>query len=393
MERKLEISVFGSNNKIELSAKMIIAMLVKPTKAGHTCSYKDAVRFMMLCQARQLNPWEGDAFLVGYDTNNGPEFTIITAHQAFLKRAESNPNYDGLSSGIIIADGDTCRACESKSVLFIGSGVQLCPICNGRGTIDEVEGDLLPDGAKLIGGWCRVFFKNRKVPMYKRIPLAAYNKNRSLWLTNPSGMICKVSEADALRSSFPTLLGGLYALEEGGDRGVTIEAEPVSPPDMEGADAVFDKPKEQAKLAAPSEPIPTAPVKRAAQSGPIGRVVTPEPKQAMPTEQAQKAAVKMPTASQKRPARKPGPPKPADVQEPEDDVPMGDSEAIVSPLEQLLKLMDRDSVNADQVIVWTDEQGLAGDATCIDELPPKVLLQIIMNWSAILPDLQEIIVE
>src|SRR4029077_19899778 len=112
-------------DSIRLSARMVMRYLCKPTKSGQMCTQEQAVRFIMLCKARGLNPWEGDAYIVGYDSQDGPEFNLITAHQAFLKRAEVHPEYDGMESGVVVR------------------------VPNGP--LEERQGDLVDEGQQLVG--------------------------------------------------------------------------------------------------------------------------------------------------------------------------------------------------------------------------------------------------
>lgn len=186
-EKMMEFVPYGAQDKIKLSVSIVKNLIAVKTKSGKTCSDNEAIKFMMMCQARRLNPFEGDAFLIGYDGKDGPQFSLITAHQAFLKRAELNAEYDGMKSGII-AERD--------------------------GILTDLEGDFYLDGDKVVGGWATVFFKNRKQPMHKRIRMQRFKKSYGIWLDDAAGMICKCAEADALRSSFPTMLGGLYLREE-----------------------------------------------------------------------------------------------------------------------------------------------------------------------------------
>lgn len=188
-EKFMEFIPFGASEqeKIKLSVAIVKNLVCVKTKSGKLCSDTDAMKFMMMCRARRLNPFEGDAFLIGYDGKDGPTFSLITAHQAFLKRAEINPEYDGMKSGIIV-DRD--------------------------GQVMDLEGDFYLPGDKLLGGWATVYFKNRKQPMHKRVRLERFKKPFGIWLDDAAGMICKCAEADALRSSFPTMLGGLYLREE-----------------------------------------------------------------------------------------------------------------------------------------------------------------------------------
>jgi len=184
----MEYTPFGGDTKIKLTVKIVQDMLCIKTKSGKVCNETDAIKFMMLCQARALNPFEGDAFLQGYDSSDGPVFSLITAHQAFLKRAEVNSDFDGMESGVIVRDGD--------------------------GNLKEREGDFYEEGETLVGGWAKVYFKNRKIPTVRKLRLNTFAKSYGNWKTNPEGMIVKCAEADALRSSFPTKLGGLYIKDE-----------------------------------------------------------------------------------------------------------------------------------------------------------------------------------
>jgi len=197
----VEYIPFGATDKIKLSLAIVQNLIAVKTKSGKTCSNNDAIKFMAMCQAKHLNPFEGDAFLIGYDGRDGATFSLITAHQTYLKRAELHPEYDGMESGVLVRD-------ENHA-------------------LQEVPGDFVDDGMELVGGWCRVHFKNRKHPMYKRVKLERFRKPFGVWQDDPAGMIVKCAEADALRSSFPTMLGGLYMREE-----VEVHAPELAKPDF-----------------------------------------------------------------------------------------------------------------------------------------------------------------
>ena len=178
---------FGSDSPIKLSFQLILKWLAVKTAKGATPSEQDLMKFLMTCKAKRLNPFDGDAFLIGYDGKDGPVFSTIVAHQAFLKRAETHPEFDGMESGVIVKVGDEIR---------------------------ELVGDFFPAGSVLVGGWATVFFVNRGHHMTKRLKLSTFDRGRSLWKTNPEGMIVKCAEADAYDASFPQLIGGMYLREE-----------------------------------------------------------------------------------------------------------------------------------------------------------------------------------
>ena len=183
----VEFAPFGSEDLIKLSVNMVKSMIAVPTKTGAMPSDKDCNKFIALCIARKLNPFEGDAFLIGFDSKDGPKFNLITAHQAFLKRAELHKEFDGMKSGVIV---------------------------ERKGQIVELEGDFHLDDDKVVGGWASVHFRTRNVPMTKRLRLKRFQKPFGVWQEDPAGMIVKCAEADALRSSFPTMMGGMYLREE-----------------------------------------------------------------------------------------------------------------------------------------------------------------------------------
>jgi phage recombination protein Bet len=190
----------GAADAIKLSCDIVKKLICIPTKSGAVCDDRQAMKFIMLCQAQRLNPFAGDAFLTGYDTNNkGPQFSLITAHQAFLKRAETSADYEGMESGIILV--------------------------NENDVVTEREGDFKLANENVVGGWARVHRKNRK-PTYRRLSIEAMKPNYDTPFWNAAkapGQIVKCAEADALRATFPTLLGGLHAEGEG----VVIPSSPI----------------------------------------------------------------------------------------------------------------------------------------------------------------------
>lgn len=182
----IEYAPFGAADKIKLSVEIVKRFVCIATKSGRTCDDAQATKFMMLCQTQRLNPFAGDCFLAGYDGKNGPVFSMITAHVAFLKRAETSADYEGMESGVILVDSD--------------------------GKLTEREGDFVLPDENCVGGWARVYRKGRK-PTYRRLSIAAMKPNYEtpFWSDAKSpGQIVKCAEADALRATFPTLLGGLY---------------------------------------------------------------------------------------------------------------------------------------------------------------------------------------
>jgi phage recombination protein Bet len=180
----------GGKAQVELTLSMVRKFLCTPTKTGKLPTDADVVKYMMLCRARELDPWTGDSFLIGYDSQNGPQFSLITAVQALLKRAEVSPHFDGLEAGVLVRTGEG---------------------------VEHRDGALVFDGEELLGGWARCHRKDRKIPFYAAVKFATFNTGRSQWTKDPAGMIVKCARAAALREAFPTQLAGLYTADEMGE--------------------------------------------------------------------------------------------------------------------------------------------------------------------------------
>jgi len=180
----IEYTPVGSDLPIKLSPTIVINNLVTPTRSGKVPTQAQVINFMMLCRSRALNPFEGDAFLVGYDGKDGPSFSLITSIQAFLKRAEIHPQFNGFEAGVVVDGGE------------------------------RIEGSYVPKGTLVLAGWAKVYRKDRDRPVSVTVDRTVYDTGRSRWAIDPAGMIRKVALSQALRESFPSKLGGLYEADE-----------------------------------------------------------------------------------------------------------------------------------------------------------------------------------
>ena len=142
--------------------------------------------FLALCANQHLNPWTKDAYLVKY--GSGPA-SIITSRAAIQKRADANPDFEGVELGVVVA--------------------------NSRNEIEHRPGEACYKvlGEQLLGGWARAYRKGRK-PYYSEVPLAEYSTGKSGWARMPGTMITKVAEMHALRGAFPQEFQGMYGAEE-----------------------------------------------------------------------------------------------------------------------------------------------------------------------------------
>ena len=203
----VDYTPFGEATSLSLTFSQVYNYIARPTRSGQKPSMADIMSFMKLCQSRQLNPYTGDAFLVGYDdSTKGAVFNLITSIHALFKRAEANEYYDGLESGLIVRRG---------------------------GEVMDVEGAFYDDDDVLLGAWAKAFRKDRNRPQVNRIRRQSYDKGQSVWKSDPSGMLEKCAQAGALRKAFPNTLSQLYVAEEM-QNGNVIESEftpPAATPD------------------------------------------------------------------------------------------------------------------------------------------------------------------
>lgn len=139
--------------------------------------------FLALCQARGLNPFIGDAYLIQY----GGKAQTVVSQAAMLRRAAQDPDYQGLESGCVVQTADS---------VIMDSGGIVWP------------------GQTLIGGWARVHRRGWIVPVYVQVSLEEYSQRGGLWKDKPATMVQKVARVHALRQAFPERLGGLYDSDE-----------------------------------------------------------------------------------------------------------------------------------------------------------------------------------
>jgi phage recombination protein Bet len=200
------------NDEIKLTLATVKNYLVSGN-AEHV-TQQELVTYMNLCRYQGLNPWVKECYLIKYGNNPA---TMVISKEAFQKRAEANPNYDGMASGIIV-------------------GSQ-----NG---FEYRNGALALPGEDIVGGWAEVFRKDRKHPCRVEISFEEYagrtkdGRLNSQWASKPATMIRKVAIAQALRESFPAALGGLFTEEE---QNVIIPQEETIRPQDIPEDAVVEQ--------------------------------------------------------------------------------------------------------------------------------------------------------
>ena len=151
--------------------------------------------FLKTCQSLQLNPFANECFLIKYDARDKAAFVI--AIDSYLKAAEVNHDYDGCEAGIILKDAS--------------------------GKLEYREGAFIlhEERIKLVGGWAKVYRRDRGRPTF-----VAVNKTECIKLTregNPTRfwseekqpwMLRKTALKRGLVEAFPSLFAGTLATAE-----------------------------------------------------------------------------------------------------------------------------------------------------------------------------------
>lgn len=191
-QNKNEVVFEANGMEVKLTPAIVRDYLVSGNKENVTM--QEIAMFMNLCKFSKLNPWAKEAYCIKY--GNEPA-TMVVGKEAFQKRAEANPDYDGSEAGIIVLDNET-------------------------GVLSYRKGTLKLPGEEIIGGYAEVWRKDRTHSTRIEVSFEEYagrKKDGTLngqWSKKPATMIRKVALVQALRETFPSAFGGMYVAEEQG---------------------------------------------------------------------------------------------------------------------------------------------------------------------------------
>lgn len=185
----------------------ITAKLLSDYFATLTDKLTDVQRnqFAAVAQAFGLNPFKREIYATTYRNKDGQTvMSIVTGYEVYLKRAEMNPNYNGFETSFQVVNGE-------------------------------------------MGCTCKVYRKDRTMPVTSTVWMSEYSTGRSLWASKPRMMLEKVAIATAFRRAFPCDFGGMpYTTDE-------------LPEHMTGADKLEQQgftevPQDVARPQAPAKP-------------------------------------------------------------------------------------------------------------------------------------------
>lgn len=216
MEKEVTFEVNGES--VKLTGATVKNYLVS---GNGEVSDQELVMFINLCKYQKLNPFLNEAYLVKFGSQPAQ---IIVSKEAFMKRAESHKQYDGFDAGIIVErDND----------------------------LVEIEGAVKLSKDKLIGGWAKVYRKDRDKPIVVKISLEEFGKGQATWKAMPLNMIRKTAVVNAMREAFPDNVGAMYTEEEAqpSSQPRNIEAEVKDEVKQNANQTVvdFEQPKEEPK--------------------------------------------------------------------------------------------------------------------------------------------------
>ncbi len=176
-----EMAFKANGEEVRLTQGMVKKYLVR---GNAQVTDQEIMLFMNLCKFNGLNPFLNEAYLVKFGSNAAQ---MITSKDAFMKRAECHPNYEGFKAGIIVL--------RNNEIVY-------------------QEGCFKLKSDELVGGWAEVYRSDRKNVIRQEIAFDEYNKGQSLWKDKPTTMIRKTALVQALREAFPDKTSGLYTEDE-----------------------------------------------------------------------------------------------------------------------------------------------------------------------------------
>ena len=116
------------------------------------------------------------------------DFFFMAGEVSLKRRCEEYCKiYDGFEAGVIVLTADGQLLNREGSIVYDGDG-----------------------GETLLGGWAKVYRKDRTRASYEEVKLSEYDTGKSLWNGKKATMIRKVALVHALREAFPSTFGALY---------------------------------------------------------------------------------------------------------------------------------------------------------------------------------------
>ena len=113
-----------------------------------------------------------------------------------------------------------------------------------NGCYGERQGTILLPGEELLGAFCKVYMKDRRVPEYVTVSFDEAKRTKengelqATWKSQPVWMCVKVAEARCLKAAIPEFFAGTFAAEELGMEETGAVAAPVDMKTVQDAEFV-----------------------------------------------------------------------------------------------------------------------------------------------------------
>lgn len=138
--------------------------------------------FLNVCRATGLNPFNREVWC--YKNKKGG-LVIFTGHDGVLRKAQENPNFNGVRCGTFHENDNFKPNIPAGTIEH-----------DWNGHIKK------KDRGELVGAYCFVFRKDGE-PSLSVVFLEDYKvSGQNVWKDNPEAMILKVARAHALKQSF-----------------------------------------------------------------------------------------------------------------------------------------------------------------------------------------------
>lgn len=95
-DEKMEVTYKVNGENIRLTGSMVQNFLAN---GNSRITQQETMMFLTLCKYQKLNPFIKEAYIIKF--GNSPA-QIIVSKEAFMKRAEANPNFDGLRPAVLL---------------------------------------------------------------------------------------------------------------------------------------------------------------------------------------------------------------------------------------------------------------------------------------------------
>ena len=206
-QKELAVVYKIDDNEIRLTPNIVQNYLVGSNTKITLGEFK---LFTELCKVRKLNPFLKEAYIIKYGSNPA---TIVVGKDVIIKRAVLHPQYDGKESGIIVM--------------------------NDAGEITERNGCFASINETIVGGWARVYRKDRAHAEYMSVSLSEVASKKgtgefnSTWMNQTATMVEKVAKVRALREAFVDDLQGLYDIDEMNNQTPEPLTEPIKDAEFE----------------------------------------------------------------------------------------------------------------------------------------------------------------